>query len=63
VVSAVLGVDDGLWQGNLDLADVFFLIALLIFALEFVLALARRALPVALTPLGLGFLAAAWLVL
>jgi hypothetical protein len=50
-------------SGETDWADIFFLVALIIFAVEFVAAVARRAIPIALTPLGLAFVALGLLVL
>lgn len=66
----MLGVDDGIWQGNLDLADVLFLIAAIVFAIAAVMPhIGRRTegarfdLGLSLVPLGLCLVAFAWTVL
>ena len=59
----MFAVDDGLINGNLNLADVLFAIAVILFVLDFIFAVAKRPIYVALTPLGLAFVAAGWLVL
>ena len=56
-------VDDGLVNGNLDLADVLFLIAMVCFLVEAVLRLAKRPILGILVPLGLAALALGFLVL
>ena len=65
----MFAVDDGIWQGNLDLADIFFLVAAIVFALAAILPFTRRGdttrvdFVVALIPAGLCLVALAWLVL
>lgn len=49
-------------DGELDFADLCYLIALVIFAVEFVLGAFDRALPVVLTPIGFAFIALGLLV-
>jgi len=68
----MLGVDDGIWSGNLNAADVLFLIAAIVFG---VAALAphfarapdgtrtRVGFGVSLVPLGLCLVSVAWLIL
>jgi hypothetical protein len=65
----LLAVDDGIWQGNFDLADVFFALATILAVLS-AIAYARvpddprsaRWAPVALA-LAVGFATLAWMVL
>jgi hypothetical protein len=70
----VIGVDDGIWAGNLDAADVLFLIAAVVFAIAAILPHVRRVptvdgsrthidFGVSLVPAGLCLVAIAWLVL
>jgi Cu/Ag efflux pump CusA len=57
----MLAVDDGIINGNITLADLFFLIAVILFL---VVAFIRRAtIPDVLLPLGLAAAALGWLVL
>jgi hypothetical protein len=49
-------------DGHPDLSDLFLLVALILFAVEACLVLAKQSVAV-LIPAGLAFLAAAWLVL
>jgi hypothetical protein len=39
----LLAVDDGIWQGNFDLADILFIVATLLFAAAAVLDFTRNA--------------------
>lgn len=59
----VLAVDDGLMQGNLDAADLLFLVAAVLFGVAAFMQLAGRAVESALVPLGLCVAAIALLVL
>jgi hypothetical protein len=66
----MFAVDDGIWAGNLDAADVLFLIAAVVFGIAAVLPhTIRRSegvrldLGVSLVPAGLCLLAIAWLIL
>ena len=65
---SILAVDDGIWQGNLNLADAFFLIATILAVLAAILYSltpprpAIRWAPVALS-LAVGCAAFSWLVL
>lgn len=66
----MLGIDDGIWSGNLNAADVLFLIAAIVFAVAAILPFAHRTadgtrvgVGVSLVPAGLCLLAIAWLVL
>lgn len=75
----MLGLDDGIWSGNLNAADVLFLIAAIIFAIAAVLPHVRRTAThtdvdghahrttvdfgISLVPLGLCLVSIAWLVL
>jgi hypothetical protein len=62
---SVLAVDDGIVNGNLDLADIFFLIAVIVFAIAFVLRLMVKPVPVdgLMIAAGLTAVALGWLVL
>lgn len=59
----MLAVDDGLFSGNFNLADILFLIAVIIFAVATFLAYTKAAVESALIPLGLTVVSLAWLVL
>jgi hypothetical protein len=71
----MIAVDDGLVNGNLNLADVFFLVAGILFALAAILAYVYSRprpngaavnvawWPGVLTPLGLALVAFGWFVL
>ncbi len=66
----MLAVDDGIWSGNLDAADVLFLIAAIVFAVAAIIPHfgtrtdgGRRDFGVSLVPLGLCLLSIAWMVL
>ena len=62
---SLLAVDDGIFQGNFDLADVFFLIAVIVFAIAFVLRIMIRPVPLdsVMIAAGLVAVALAWLVI
>lgn len=69
----MLGIDDGIWNGNYNAADVLFLIAAIIFAIAAVLPHVRTHrvdgvrthvdVGVSLVPVGLCLASIAWLVL
>ena len=66
----MLGVDDGLMDGNLNAADILFLIAAVVFLIAAILphthsrtAGTRLDVDISLVPLGLCLLSIAWLVL
>jgi hypothetical protein len=61
----LLAADDGIWTGKLTLADVFFLIATIVFIIAFVVRLMVRPVPVdmLLVAAGLACVALGWLVL
>lgn len=57
--------DDGIFSGKFDLADIFFLIAVIVFAIAFVVRLLIRPIPIdaVMIAAGLTFVALGWLVL
>jgi hypothetical protein len=66
----MIGVDDGIWQGHFDFADVLFLIAAVVFLVAAIRPhltrstdVARADWGVSLFPLGLALVAVAWLIL
>jgi hypothetical protein len=59
MTALLLGVDDGIFQGKLNLADVFFLIATIVFAIAFVLRLMVKPVPVDGLMIAAGFVALA----
>ena len=61
----MLSVDDGIWSGNLNMADVFFLIATIVFAIGFIIVLTVKPLVIDRLMLfaGLVFVALGFLVL
>jgi hypothetical protein len=66
----MLGTDDGIWSGNLNAADVLFLIAAIVFGLAAIFPYTSRRTEgvrfdfgVSLIPAGLCLLAVAWLLL
>jgi hypothetical protein len=60
----MFALDDGIWSGNLDLADVLLLIAVVLFAVAGVIAALARPDPArgSLVPFGLALTALALLV-
>jgi len=64
-MSSLLAIDDGIWQGNLDFADILFLVAAVVFAIAFVLRVLVRPIPLdsVMIAAGLTCLAIGWLVL
>jgi len=75
-MTALLAVDDGIWQGNFDLADILFIAAAIVFAIAAVLDFTRhthtangdhvhhaRVYTLPLIALGLAFVALGWAVI
>ena len=73
-MNSLLAVDDGIWQGNFDLADIVFLIATIVFLIAAILPHVRRVdtvdgtrtrvdFVVSLVPLGLALVAFGLLVI
>lgn len=60
----MFAVDDGLWAGNFDAADVLFLVALVVFVIAAALAGMDRPDPTrgALIPIGFALLSLAFLI-
>lgn len=56
-------VDDGIWSGNFNLADVMFLVAFILCVIVFVLRVMARTIDMALMAAAVGCLALGWLVL
>lgn len=65
MLQAVLAADDGIWSGKANLADVFFLIAAIVFGIALVIRLMIRPVPIdsVLIAAGLMLVALGWLVL
>jgi len=68
MIGSLLGVDDGIWQGNFDLADILFLVAAFLFGAAAIIPITRRGnnridFSVSLIPAGLCLVAIALLVL
>lgn len=70
----MIAIDDGIWSGNYNAADVLFLIAAIVFAIAAVMPVVRRDrsvdgthtrvnVGVSLVPAGLCLVAIAWLIL
>lgn len=59
----LLAVDDGIFQGNLNLADIFFLIAAILFGIAAVFAYQVKTFYATLISAGLCLVALGWLVL
>jgi len=61
----MIGVDDGIWSGNLNAADVLFAVAMILFAAAALIAAVGKPDPTrsTLIPLGLALVALAWLAL
>ena len=59
----MLAADDGIFQGNFNLADIAFLVALILFIIAFVIRLQARAIDAAIIAAGLACVAFGWLVL
>jgi hypothetical protein len=65
MLGTLLAADDGIINGNLNLADIFFLIAVIVFAIAFVLRLMVKPVPIdgLMIAAGLVCVALGWLVL
>jgi hypothetical protein len=61
--TTLLAVDDGLIRGNLDAADLLFLVAAVVFGVAAFLRFTARAVDAGLVAVGLCLTAIAWLVL
>jgi hypothetical protein len=59
----MLAVDDGIFNGNLNLADIAFLVAVILFLVGAFLAYGAKALWATLVSVGLAAVAFGWLVL
>jgi len=59
----LLAADDGIFSGKLDLADLFFLIAVILFGIGAVIAYSVKTFYATLIAAGLCFVALGWLVL
>jgi hypothetical protein len=61
----LLAVDGGVFSGNFNLADIFFLIAVIVFAIAFVIRLSIKPVPVdhLMVAAGLTCVALGWLVI
>ncbi len=56
-------VDDGIWSGNLNLADIFFLIAVILFGVGAFIAYSVKTFYATLIAAGLCAVSLGWLVL
>jgi len=65
MLSALLAADDGIWAGKLNLADIFFLIAAILFGIALVIRLMLKPVPIdtVMIAAGLMLVALGWLVL
>lgn len=59
----LFGIDDGLVNGNVNMADVFFLVAMIVFIVAAVIRFLAHAWDSAFVATGLAVLSLAWLVL
>jgi hypothetical protein len=59
----MLSVDDGIFSGKFDLADIFFLIATILFVIGAIIAFQVKTLYATLISAGLAAVALGWLVL
>jgi len=59
----MIAVDDGIFSGNANLADIGFLVALILFIIAFVIRIQARAIDAAIIAAGLACIAFGWLVL
>jgi hypothetical protein len=62
-MSVLLAVDDGIAQGNNNVADIFFLIAAILFGIGAFIAYSVKTFYATLIAAGLTFIAIAWLLL
>jgi hypothetical protein len=65
MIASLLAADDGIFSGKFDLADICFLVAVIVFAIAFVIRLMLRPVPIdsVMIAVGLMFVAIGWLVL
>jgi VIT1/CCC1 family predicted Fe2+/Mn2+ transporter len=63
VLAALLAVDDGIWSGKANLADIFFLIGAILFGIAAVFAYQVKTFYATLISAGLCLVALGWLVL
>ena len=65
MIASLLAADDGIFSGKFDLADICFLVALIVFTIAFVIRLLIRPIPIdaVMIAAGLTFVALGWLVL
>ena len=63
MISALLAADDGIFSGKLDLADIFFLIAAILFVIGAIIAWQVKTLYATLISAGLASVALGLLVL
>lgn len=59
----MIAADDGIFQGNFNLADIAFLVALILFIIAFVVRLNAKAVDAAIIAAGLACVALGWLVI
>jgi hypothetical protein len=59
----MIAADDGIFQGNFNLADIAFFVALILFIIAFVVRLQARAVDAAIIAAGLACIAFGYLVL
>jgi len=59
----LFAADDGIWQGNLNLADILFLIAAILFGIGAFIAYSVKTFYATLIAAGLACVALGWLVL
>ena len=65
ILAQAEAAEDGIVSGNFDLADIFFLIAVIVFAIAFVIRLMIKPIPLDHVMIAAGLVAVAlgWLVL
>ena len=65
MLSTLIGADDGIWSGKFNLADIFFLIAAIVFGIALAIRAKANPIPVdsVLIAAGLMLLALGFLVL
>lgn len=62
-MTSLLAVDDGIFSGNITLADIFFLIAAILFVIGGFIAFQVKTMYATLIAAGLACIALGWLVL
>lgn len=63
MIAALLAADDGIWAGKYNLADIFFLIAAILFGIAAVFAYQVKTFYATLISAGLCLVSLGWLVL